>query len=94
MNGAKIRSLRLSVHLSQRRLAFLVGVTAPAVSQREKGLTQPTEEHVRCILRALQEHGKTLERLSQALNPDETDFENRKPAAPRRRAGLREHQGS
>jgi DNA-binding XRE family transcriptional regulator len=45
MRSNQLRSLRLSVHLSQRELAKLIGVTGPAISQAERGITQLSAEH-------------------------------------------------
>lgn len=49
MTSHELRSLRLSAHLSQQYLAHTIGVTASAISQAERGLTQLTDEHARAI---------------------------------------------
>ena len=78
MDGSQLKSLRLSVQLSQRGMARLVGVTAPAVSQWENGLTQPTEEHLQAIQDAVEQHRKMLSRLFQSLRTERKYFENLK----------------
>jgi transcriptional regulator with XRE-family HTH domain len=78
MDGSQLKSLRLSVQLSQRSMARLVGVTAPAVSQWENGLTQPTEEHLQAIRDAVEEHRKMLNRLFRTLRTERKYFENLK----------------
>ena len=49
MRPNQLRSLRCSAHLSQRQLGTLIGVSAPAISQAERGLTELTREHAQRV---------------------------------------------
>src|SRR5215467_6746038 len=65
--GARIRALREAMDLSLRDLAVRSGVSAPMLSQVERGETSPTLQVATRIA-----HGLEL-RLSQLLRLDEAD---------------------
>src|SRR5689334_21693094 len=84
--GARIRALREAMDLSLRDLAERSGVSAPMLSQVERGETSPTLQVARRIA-----HGLEL-RLSQLLRLDEDGavtvvHEGERRQGPRRAGG-------
>jgi transcriptional regulator with XRE-family HTH domain len=83
--GARIRSLREAMDLSLRDLAERSGVSAPMLSQVERGETSPT------IAVAERIAGGLELTLSQILRLDETDGVSVVRVTERRRGGGRRH---
>jgi transcriptional regulator with XRE-family HTH domain len=89
--GARVRSLREAMDLSLRDLAERSGVSAPMLSQVERGETSPTLQVATRIA-----HGLEL-RLSQLLRLDEQSsvtivrYEVLTPPLPGQRAELSRH---
>jgi transcriptional regulator with XRE-family HTH domain len=83
--GGRIRSLREAMDLSLRELADRSGVSAPMLSQVERGETSPTLALAERIADGLELT------LSQLLRLDEGDGVSVVRADERRRGGGREH---
>jgi transcriptional regulator with XRE-family HTH domain len=83
--GFRLRTLREGMDLSLRELADRSGVSAPMLSQVERGETSPTLSVAERIAGGLELT------LSQLLRLDETDGVSVVRAAERRRAGGRSH---
>ena len=83
--GGRIRSLREAMDLSLRDLADRSGVSAPMLSQVERGETSPTLALAERIAMGLELS------LSQLLRLDEGDGVSVVRAAERRRGGGRDH---
>jgi transcriptional regulator with XRE-family HTH domain len=83
--GARVRSLREAMDLSLRDLAERSGVSAPMLSQVERGDTSPTLAVAGKIADGLELN------LSQLLRLDEGDGVSVVRAAERRRGGGRRH---
>ena len=83
--GSRIRALREAMDLSLRDLAERSGVSAPMLSQVERGETSPTLAVAERIAGGLELS------LSQLLRLDETDGVSVVRAAERRRGGRRAH---
>jgi XRE family transcriptional regulator, regulator of sulfur utilization len=83
--GTRIRSLREGMDLSLRDLAERSGVSAPMLSQVERGETSPTVSVAERIAGGLELS------LSQLLRLDETDGVSVVRVARRRRGGSRRH---
>ena len=83
--GARIRSLRDGMQLSLRDLAERSGVSAPMLSQVERGETSPTLTVAERIAGGLELT------LSQLLRLDETEGVSVVRASERRRGGARRH---
>jgi transcriptional regulator with XRE-family HTH domain len=83
--GPRVKALREAMDLSLRDLAVRSGVSAPMLSQVERGETSPTL-HVASRIAA----GLEL-KLSQLLRLDESGAVTIVPAAERRRGGSPEH---
>src|SRR2546429_8459983 len=79
--GPRIRALREAEGLSLRDLADRSGVSAPMLSQVERGETSPTLSVAVRIAAGLEL------RLSQLLRLDEAGAATLAPAAPRRQGG-------
>jgi transcriptional regulator with XRE-family HTH domain len=67
MRSQQLLSLRRSAHLSQRELAKLIGVSAPAISQVERGLTQLTDEHARKVLEVVARRKELISKVLEHL---------------------------
>ena len=80
--GARVRALREAMNLSLRELAVRSGVSAPMLSQVERGETSPTLQVATRIA-----HGLEL-RLSQLLRLDEGGAVSIVRAAERRAGGV------
>ena len=83
--GVRLKALREGMDLSLRDLADRSGVSAPMLSQVERGETSPTLAVAERIAFGLELS------LSQLLRLDETDGVAVVRAAERRRGGAREH---
>ena len=83
--GIRLRTLREGMELSLRDLADRSGVSAPMLSQVERGETSPTLAVAERIAGGLELS------LSQLLRLDETDGVSVVRAAERRRGGRRAH---
>jgi XRE family transcriptional regulator, regulator of sulfur utilization len=83
--GARVRALREGMELSLRALAERSGVSAPMLSQVERGETSPTLSVAQRIATGLELS------LSQLLRLDETDGVSVVRAAERRRGGRPGH---
>jgi transcriptional regulator with XRE-family HTH domain len=83
--GTRIRNLREAMDLSLRDLAGRTGVSAPMLSQVERGETSPTLAVAERIANGLELT------LSQLLRLDETDGVSVVRVADRRRGGDRGH---
>src|SRR5579862_6002192 len=83
--GARIRALREAMDLSLRDLALRCGVSAPMLSQVERGETSPTLQVASRIA-----HGLEL-RLSQLLRLDEEHAVEIVRAGEGRRGGTQGH---
>jgi transcriptional regulator with XRE-family HTH domain len=83
--GTRLRSLREAMDLSLRELAERSGVSAPMLSQVERGETSPTLSVAERIAGGLELN------LSQLLRLDESDGVSVVRAADRRRAGGPRH---
>src|SRR5215218_6938217 len=83
--GARVKSLREAMDLSLRDLADRSGVSAPMLSQVERGETSPTLAVAERIASGLELS------LSQLLRIDETDGVSVVRASERRRGGRRQH---
>lgn len=83
--GARVRSLREAMDFSLRDLADRSGVSAPMLSQVERGETSPTLATAERIAGGLELT------LSQLLRLDETDGVSVVRAGERRRGGGRAH---
>jgi transcriptional regulator with XRE-family HTH domain len=83
--GLRLRTLREGTHLSLRDLAERSGVSAPMLSQVERGETSPTLAVAERIAGGLELT------LSQLLRLDESDGVSVVRASERRRAGGRNH---
>src|SRR3954466_13602415 len=83
--GNRIRALREAMDLSLRDLADRSGVSAPMLSQVERGETSPTLAVAERIAGGLELS------LSQLLRLDETDGVSVVRSAERRRGGRRTH---
>ena len=83
--GTRIRNLREAMDLSLRDLAQRTGVSAPMLSQVERGETSPTLAVAERIATGLELT------LSQLLRLDETDGVSVVRVAERRRGGGRRH---
>jgi XRE family transcriptional regulator, regulator of sulfur utilization len=83
--GARVRQLREGSDLSLRHLAERSGVSAPMLSQVERGETSPTLSVAERIAGGLELS------LSQLLRLDESDGVSVVRAAERRRGGGRRH---
>jgi transcriptional regulator with XRE-family HTH domain len=75
MTSAQLRELRLSAHLSQGDLAAALRISASAISQAERGLTQLTDEHAEAARKFVKHHRRFLEKIAElALNDDPTNL--------------------
>ena len=83
--GPRVRALREAMDLSLRDLAVRSGVSAPMLSQVERGETSPTLQVASRIAAGLEL------KLSQLLRLDESGAVTIVPAAERRRGGSPEH---
>ena len=83
--GIRLRTLREGMDLSLRDLAYRSGVSAPMLSQVERGETSPTLAVAERIAGGLELS------LSQLLRLDETDGVSVVRAAERRRGGRGPH---
>jgi XRE family transcriptional regulator, regulator of sulfur utilization len=83
--GGRVRSLREAMDLSLRDLAERSGVSAPMLSQVERGETSPTIAVAERIATGLELS------LSQLLRLDETDGVSIVRRAQRLRSGARDH---
>lgn len=63
MTSAQLRELRLSAHLSQADLATALRISASAISQAERGLTQLTDEHAEAARKFVKRHKSFLEQV-------------------------------
>src|SRR3954454_12304979 len=79
--GPRVRALREAMDLSLRDLAMRSGVSAPMLSQVERGETSPTLQVASRIAAGLDL------KLSQLLRLDESGAVTIVPAAERRRGG-------
>jgi transcriptional regulator with XRE-family HTH domain len=71
MTSAQLRELRLSARLSQADLAGGLRISASAISQAERGLTQLTDEHAEAAQQFVKRHKKFLERIALLASHDE-----------------------
>jgi len=83
--GPRVRALREAMDLSLRDLADRSGVSAPMLSQVERGETSPT-----LVIAGRIAHGLDL-RLSQLLRLDESSTVTIVRAGERRKGGARKH---
>src|ERR671932_2779320 len=83
--GPRVRALREAMDLSLRELADRSGVSAPMLSQVERGETSPTLAVAERIAEGLEL------RLSQLLRLDEDGVVSIVRASERRRGGTRRH---
>jgi XRE family transcriptional regulator, regulator of sulfur utilization len=83
--GPRVKALREAMNLSLRDLAVRSGVSAPMLSQVERGETSPTLQVASRIAAGLEL------KLSQLLRLDESGAVTIVPAAERRRGGSPEH---
>jgi transcriptional regulator with XRE-family HTH domain len=67
MRSNQLRLLRLSAHLSQRELAKLIGVSGPAISQAERGITELTDEHARKVCEVVARRKRLISRVLENL---------------------------
>lgn len=70
MTATELRNLRQSACMSQADLAVEVGVTVPAVSQWERGLTHPRDEHERKTREVIARRRRLLLKLLAFVSAD------------------------
>ncbi len=76
MRPNQLRSLRRSAQLSQRQLAKLIGVSAPAISQAERGLTELTREHAQKVHEVVEGYKKLFAMFSDLASEFDAPKEN------------------
>jgi transcriptional regulator with XRE-family HTH domain len=71
MTSAQLRELRLSAGLSQADLGTALRISASAISQAERGVTQLTDEHAAEVWLVVERHKKFLEKTALLASHDE-----------------------
>jgi transcriptional regulator with XRE-family HTH domain len=73
MNSSQLRELRLSANLSQADLANALRISASAISQAERGLTQLTEQHAAAAREFVRLHKRFLEKVAVLASHDDSN---------------------
>jgi transcriptional regulator with XRE-family HTH domain len=71
MTSAQLRELRLSAGLSQADLGMALRISASAISQAERGVTQLTDAHAAEVWLVVKRHKRLLERIAVLASHNE-----------------------